>query len=220
MRVFISNKNRWTSTYYLCERIREMGHKPIIIDRASSYPPLLEWYDETDVKVHRLNKDIGRLSFFSSGIFDQYRGQGNATEYFAFGDSDIDLSDVPDESLSVMAKTLSECDDILKVGFSLDCFNLPESERSNQIKDRESAFFDYRIEEGYLAPVADTLAVYDPRRLYPMHPKMPHLGKKNFLDALRTPWMANVPSWHERYSEEQYIINHANDNISEINFEK
>ena len=42
--VIVNVFNRLTTTRKLCEQLAERGCRPIILDNASTWEPLLEWY--------------------------------------------------------------------------------------------------------------------------------------------------------------------------------
>ncbi len=74
--IYLTNMNRLTTTKKMVEDLfRLNGDAKInIIDNASTYPPLLEWYDEikNDVNIIRQQGNLGPWTFFYSGHFHIY----------------------------------------------------------------------------------------------------------------------------------------------------
>ena len=64
-----------------------------IIDNQSTYPPLLEYYTRLPYPVYMLNKNVGHLSLWETGIFKQFKDS-----YYAYTDSDLEiLPNCPDD---------------------------------------------------------------------------------------------------------------------------
>ena len=61
-------------------------HNLYIIDNQSTYPPLLEYYTRLPYPVYMLNKNVGHLSLWETGIFKQFKDS-----YYAYTDSDLEI---------------------------------------------------------------------------------------------------------------------------------
>jgi hypothetical protein len=94
-------------------------HEIILVDNASTYKPLLQWYIETKHRVIRLGKNTGHRAPFTPEILSQI-----STDYFVVTDPDLGLSDVPKDVLTVMHKFLSTRP-VEKVGLSLEYRTVP-----------------------------------------------------------------------------------------------
>ena len=90
-KVVINNRNRLTTTKNMVDKLLELNadEQIIIIDNGSTYPPLLEWYNNINnpnVAVH-FEKNEGHLALWATQL-DKQLG-----EYFVYTDSDIILPD-------------------------------------------------------------------------------------------------------------------------------
>lgn len=88
--VHIPNRNMLTPLKAMVERIAkcEAVGRITIVDCASTYPPLLEWYDS-------VRKDVTILferNRGTAGAFDVLRPD---SDFYVVSDSDLDLNDVP-----------------------------------------------------------------------------------------------------------------------------
>lgn len=175
LKVFIIVFNRLTWTKRLAEYLATLGFEVIIIDNHSDYSPLLEWYETTPFKVHRMDKNYLSNVFWAGNIIDQYPDQ-----YFAITDCDLDLTSVPIDFEYVLMNALQKSD-YWKVGLSLEICDLPDNEMTKDVISHELLFWTAPIDEKtgfYRADIATTFAIYD-RLKY-----NPSLG---FLSALRAP---------------------------------
>ena len=67
--IIINNYNRLTSLKILISSLEKMGYKNLfIIDNASTYPPLLEYYNTCPYKVFRLNNNVGYLALWKTDM--------------------------------------------------------------------------------------------------------------------------------------------------------
>src|ERR1019366_9044842 len=69
--VYITNRDRLTTTKDLVNWLKSAGTRRIIIlDNASSYPPLLEYYKvlPDGVTVHLLGRNLGPWAFWQEGL--------------------------------------------------------------------------------------------------------------------------------------------------------
>ena len=82
--IIINNYNRLEMLTKLIHSLESKGyHNLYIIDNQSTYPPLLEYYTRLPYPVYMLNKNVGHLSLWETGIFKQFKDS-----YYAYTDSD------------------------------------------------------------------------------------------------------------------------------------
>src|SRR5512139_1795296 len=95
--IYINNRNRLTTTRRMVEYLRDVpGALPIVVDNASTYGPLLEWYQNCECEVIRMGGNIGpHAPWF---VRDLVRG----APYYVVTDADLDLADVPIDVLEVL----------------------------------------------------------------------------------------------------------------------
>jgi hypothetical protein len=107
-----------------------------IIDNASTYEPLLEWYKTCPYKVIHMDGNHGHTVFWKKGLYDKYVKEGN----YILTDSDLDLSNIPDDWLEVLEEGLKKYK-YAKVGFSLEVNDLPNASFKSEIQAWESQFW-------------------------------------------------------------------------------
>ena len=72
--VFIISYNRLSYIEQMIEQLEKYGMRNIhIIDNASTYPPLLRYYDTLKYDVIRMKENLGHMVFWKSNIFEKYR---------------------------------------------------------------------------------------------------------------------------------------------------
>jgi hypothetical protein len=140
----------------------------VIVDNASTYPPLLEWYEEVErgawrvgsgrTQIVRLGENRGELAPF---VLTTHHSPLN-TPYFAVSDPDLDLGEVPDDFLDVLISGLERYPERVKAGLSLRIDDLPEDGPfTTEVRRHESRFWQQRLDERwYDANVGLTFAVY------------------------------------------------------------
>jgi hypothetical protein len=184
----------------------------VIIDNNSTYKPLLQYFDqiESNVTIHRLNKNYGHLVFWKRyDLFVKY-GMG----YYVVTDPDIvPLESCPDNFLVNFHSILAENKKPMKVGFGLKIDDIPLSNPNREkVINWENKFWKNKVSEGVFdADIDTTFALYRP--FY-------HRKNKKFKTAYRTdyPYVALHGGWYvdlNNLSEEQvFYFNTANDSSS------
>lgn len=202
--IIINNFNRLTFLRLLIERLEKCGYKNIyIIDNASTYPPLLEYYNNIPYKIFRLKDNVGFLSLWETGIYKQFKNQ-----YFVYTDSDVIPSDeCPNDFLTYFYDLMERYPRASKVGFSLKIDDLPDTfKNKSKVLEWESKFWKNPLDvDLYRAAIDTTFALYRPNvkgGAY-FHDFMIRTAGK--YSARHLPWYNddNNPSEEERY----YIAN-------------
>ncbi len=154
--VWINNRDRLSTTRALVEYLRQVpGCRPIIVDNASTYPPLLGWYGRCGVEVQRLAFNGGSQAPWR--FADLARGAA----YYAVTDSDLDLDGVPRDLLAVLRDGLNRFPEANKAGLSLEVHDLPDTPLADQARAWEAHFWEKRLDgRWFLADVDTTFALY------------------------------------------------------------
>lgn len=211
--IFINNRNRLEYLKALVNWLEKAEYKNItVIDNDSSYQPLLEYYDSFGHEVIRLEKNMGHLAIWDSGIYDAIEAP-----YYVYTDPDIvPVESCPHDAIEVFINALEQFPEIKKVGFGLKIDDLPEpSAKSKKIIKWENSFWEKKCGDlFYEATIDTTFAVY--RRavkggtfIYPAIKSGIKLG------ALRsgTPYLARHMPWYrgkdELTEEDYYYLRHA-----------
>ena len=176
--------------------------KIVIIDNASDYLPLLEYYVQlpNTVTVERMAHNEGHLVFFKNDFLQDKYGRG----YYVLTDADIiPNNEIPENFLETMIKLLDKYfKNITKVGLALDIDHIPEYyPLKTKVINWEQQFWQTEIEKNtYKASIDTTFALYKPN--YPRQ-----FSNVKFLRGIRMggKFTALHGGWHidpKNYSEE------------------
>ena len=91
MRVYINNRDLVTWPKKMAEKLAGQGHDVIFYDNASTYEPLLEFYENCPYQVVRSKENVGHLAVWRSGLLDGYK------DPYVVTDPDLDIDGVPDD---------------------------------------------------------------------------------------------------------------------------
>lgn len=166
--ILIISYNRLNDLKELISFLVERKHKNIIIiDNKSTYPPLLEYYEQIKDKVtiELINRNDGHLTFWlNENLFDKY-GKG----YYIVTDSDIIPNNkLPNDYIHQMINILWDNGQVTKVGFALRIDDIPDTYNQKQyVLDWEKQFWENQIGENlYKARLDTTFALYTPQYRY------------------------------------------------------
>ncbi|MFN2261297.1 MAG: glycosyltransferase [Psychroflexus sp.] len=201
--IIINNFNRLSTLKKLITSLESRGYFNLkIIDNNSTYPELLDFYNQTEYKVYRLKKNIGFKALWKTPVF-----LAHMFDYFCYTDSDLEIIDeCPDDFMEVFYKYLKSNPEIHKIGFSLKIDDLPDHyERKNEVIEWESKFYNHEKDHNmFIAPIDTTFALYRP---------FSKRGKRDgSVEMIRTgypyqmrhlPWYVNSKKLSE---EEKYYI--------------
>ena len=199
MIVWINNRNRLTTTKAMVAYLRMVhGAEPIIVDNASTYPPLLEWYATGPCKIVRLPDNRGPRAPWTLP-FDLAMGG----KHYAVTDSDLDLEGVPSDLLLQLRDGLLRYPAAIKAGMSLEIDDLPNDKPlTPTIRAWESQFWQKQLsDQWWSADVDTTFALY-----------RAGTGWGRYGPAIRAnrPYTArHVPWYCEDSNEERYYTEHC-----------
>jgi hypothetical protein len=163
--VFVNCFNRVSMLRLLVEWLLDMGQRRVILlDNASTYPPLLAYYHdlatEARVIVVQLGSNLGHTALWTSGLLDRL---GWTAGSFVYTDPDVlPDPDCPRDFLQHFAAILEQHPAAKKAGFGLRIDDLPLCYRFRaEVQDWEAQFWEVPLAEGqYLAPIDTTFALY------------------------------------------------------------
>lgn len=159
--IIINNYNRLEYLKKLISSLHARGYFNIyILDNNSTYPPLLEFYSTTDIKIIYLGKNYGFRAIWESGVVKQFWNS-----YYVYTDSDVELiSDCPDNFMEYFIELLEKYPTCHKVGFGLKIDDLPDCFRNKlKVIEHEQQFWTNPIDMGvFHAPIDTTFALYRP----------------------------------------------------------
>lgn len=157
IKAFIVNRNLLTPLKNTVEfLLKESRVEIVIFDQQSTYPPLLEYYNQCGLSVVYSKENGGPHSVWGTQLRPHFN-----SNYFIVADSDCLYDDVPSDWLDKMLDVLNNTS-VFKVGFSLDIFDLPNTEVANQAVEWEKKYWTKREDLGWDAHVDTTFALYRP----------------------------------------------------------
>ncbi len=202
--VFIISFNQLTYVRQMVNSLEKMGCKKIIIiDNASTYPPLLEYYSALKHEVIRLKENWGHKVFWLAPELQQYR-----KNFYILTDPDLDISECPKDSVEVLFKILKRYPYVRKVGFSLRISDIPENSLFYDKVigwEKQFARFYIKSQNIYFSDIDTTFALYPPEQinLNDNHFRAVRVGKP--YEARHLPWYKTSSILTE---EEKYYYDH------------
>jgi hypothetical protein len=207
--IIINNRNRYTYLLQLISWLEKAGYTNIhIIDNQSSYPLLLEFYNKTKYKVHRLNENIGYLALWKTPLYKLFY-----EDYYVYTDPDVlPVEDCPADVLEFWMKKLKQYPSIEKIGFALKVDDLPEYYDSKQkVIEWEKKFWTAQVEpEVYDAGIDTTFALYRPYTNGNLWVQKAYRTAGKYM-ARHLPWYENSAQQNE---EDIYYKDHVSKGAS------
>ena len=195
--VFIISFNRVTWLPDMVRDIFAMDNvgEVYIIDNASTYAPLLEYYENTPAKVIYLDRNLGHKSPWLSDVISQL-----ATPYYVVTDPDLSLSGVPRNCLTHLLKGYERYKHlhINKVGLALEIKDLPKTKHTEFVRDFEfNNMWRRPLDPEFFHATCDTtFALYNKNKfIWDVDPAN-HL---DFTHAIRSnyPYVAKHMPWYD-----------------------
>lgn len=159
--VIINNRNRLTYLLMLLEWLKKSGMENIIIlDNASDYPELLEYYQSCSQRVIFLGKNVGSRALWETIGLDYL-----VKDYYIYTDADV----LPDyilgiETIAEMYEALRKHVVLDKIGLGLHIDDLPDHFRlKKDVIAWEKQFWLSPVNEQFFEAAVDTtFALYAP----------------------------------------------------------
>ncbi|MDR3058175.1 MAG: glycosyltransferase [Prevotella sp.] len=211
--VIIINYNRLSDLKTLINFLLERKHKNIVIvDNASTYPPLLEYYNEMEkiVTIERMEDNYGHLVFWKNeNLYNKY-----AKGYHIITDADIiPNKNLPKDYIKQLIDILDKNRDVTKVGFALKIDDIPDYfQQKLKVLDWEKKHWENPMgNDLYRNELDTTFAIYPPHYTYDL---------LNFYFAIRVAgdFIAQHNGWYidnqNLTEEEEYYFKTASDSNS------
>ena len=209
--IFLNCRDRVSDLARLVAWLEGAGHERIyLVDNDSSYPPLLEFYEQTPHVVIRLRENVGHLAPWEAGVIERYA----PSEPYVVSDPDILPTDeCPTDAASELLRILETHDGYCKAGLGLVIDDLPEHYALRRyVQGWEQQHWVNEIAPGvFAAPVDTTFAAYRSGAPFRKQP------------ALRTgaPYLARHLPWYvisdALTAEERYYRAHMSTTINSWN---
>lgn len=158
--VYIVNRNWLSCTKRLVEWLLNAGTEQItILDNASTYEPLLDWYEQlpTEVVVRKIGHNAGQYIFWDLKLYEEFDSP------YVMTDPDTIPSDCcPLDLIQHLNALLTAHPEWLKVGPGIRTDNLPDSFPYKERVIREQhPYWERRLTAGvFAAPIDTTFALY------------------------------------------------------------
>ena len=158
MNIYITNFNNLERGFkQLVLWLRILDMEPNVIDNASTYQPLLDYYLEEKIRVHYEPTNRGPYAFWQLGWHKQQ------TERFIVSDPDVIPPLGCPGDLIVQMDAMMTRHGAVKVGPSLRIDNLPNHyAQAEAVRAWEAQFWERPIEGAYHAQIDTTFALYEP----------------------------------------------------------
>ena len=152
MKCVILNFNRLLLTKNTVEWCLKHSLEPVIIDNASDYQPLLDYYSSKPCEVLRLDRNYGHKVLWEQWLFRKL----GITDRYLLTDPDLDLSGVPDDFLQVMHEGLDRYPVFDRIGLSLEIDDLPNNDLGRSVYKHEIRFWNNPLDSLYYEAEVDT----------------------------------------------------------------
>lgn len=202
--VFINARDRVGCLRTLVDWLRRAGYRRIhILDNASTYAPLLAYYEmlkgAEDVSVWYLRRNLGYQALWRSGLLNLL----HVDTAYVYTDPDV----VPDEACPEdivyrLAVLLAHHPYLSKFGLTLHTDDLTFYNRRH-IEESEGGLRLMPVKDGYFMPTDTTFALYRNRRIYTLQESM---RTRDDLRARHLPWYYDFDDLPE---DERYYMEHA-----------
>lgn len=137
----------------MCEDLYDLGYTNIhILDNASTYPPLLKWYENCPHHVERV-ANLQGLALWNSDYINKFP-QGS---WIAYSDSDLELN--PNTPHGFISQMMGYGDKYgrIKVGLALKREDIPEDNEYNSGAKRwEAKYWERELEPNVFDAEVDT----------------------------------------------------------------
>ena len=210
--IIINVRDRVEPLKLLVEWLETVGQSNIwFCDNASTYPPLLQYLENTKYKVIRNELNLGHRGPWLSGLVTEL---GEETAFVVTDPDVIPVETCPRDALDSFHNTLRDFPEVDKVGFSLRIDNIPNhyAHRDDVILWESQFWKDIHPSGFYNAEIDTTFALY---RAGEGHQNNRALRSPLPYTAIHYPWYQNsqLPT-----AEQIYYVEHADSLI--INWDK
>lgn len=199
--IYLTSFNLLTWLRGMCDRLSQIPQaRIIIVDNASTYEPLLDWYRSCPYAVYRCHENLGPLAAWKSGVVWDWRGG----DYYVVSDPDLDLADVPLDMIDRLEEAFVRWGTVQKAGLSLKVDDLPDHfPQKEEVLKWEARHWRDRLDGEFFHAAPDTtLALYNRKR--------PCVSPRQAMCAVRAapPYEARHLPWYIKSSDvpEEFLL--------------
>jgi hypothetical protein len=208
--VFIVNRNRLGALRRLVDWLLAAGtRRVVILDNASNYPPLLQYYQQLPegAKVLLMPDNHGPYVLWEQGVHRRLD-----TPYVVTDSDVVPAESCPQDLIGALLMQLQRHPGAKKVGTALRIDNLPDSYiEADTVRKWESQFWEHPVAPGvFAAPIDTTFALYPAHGEFSNEACNLRLGHPYLAE--HTPWYADEQalSDEERYYREHTSATYSN----------
>lgn len=209
--IFINVRDRLSCLEQLLKWLERAGHHNIIlIDNASTYPPLLGFLEQCNYRTIRLKRNLGHTALWRVKELRSII----ANHWFVYTDPDVIPTDrCPLNVVTYLHRQLQVFPFYLKAGLGLRLDDLPDCYHlKQQVIDWEQHLIGEEIApDVFEADVDTTFALYRPGTPYITGPSIRVQGRHS---AHHLPWYSDSSQVDE---EERYYRSHASPGVTTWN---
>ena len=204
--IFINARDRLDCLRQLVDWLRQAGYEKIyILDNASTYQPLLDYYSTLEAQgiwVLKLRQNLGHTALWRSGILEKL----DIRTPYVYTDPDVlPLEECPGDFVADLLGLLRKYPWLEKAGLGLYCEDITYFDAAAK-RAWEKKFYQAPVEAGvYFAPVDTTMALYRDARHYCIEEAVRTGGR---LMCRHLPWYYDYEWLPE---DERYYLEHANE---------
>jgi hypothetical protein len=205
--IVLTNMNRYTSCKKMVEDLFRLNPSAriTIIDNASTYPPLLKWYDEikNDVLVVRHSGNHGPWVFITSGYIHTIKDK-----WFIYSDADLELNaNMPYNWQEIMVDYSLKYN--RKASLALRVSDIPDHyEFKDVITNHQSVCWNPTEEKDVYLAITDMTFSMDHDNQH----RYESIRLSGNFEARHVPWYIDFNNLDE---EERYYLEHINRGFGE-----
>lgn len=205
--------NRLTTCKNMVEKLFELnGSSNItIIDNASTYEPLLEWYEEvkSDIKIIKHEVNHGPWVFFTSNLWNTID-----SDFYVYSDADLELNqEMPYNWQEIMLEYYNKNNGDQKIALSVRIDDIPDHYQFKEkvISHQNVCWYPTEEDDVYRA-ISDMHFNFDSKNKGHRYDSIRLAGK--FM-AKHIPWYIDFNNIDE---EEKYFLDHINPGFDQATF--
>ena len=206
--IILTNMNHFTTCKKMVEDLFKLNSNAqiSIIDNASTYPPLLEWYKQVknDINIIKNRTNLGPWTFFYSGHYQNFN-----SDWYVYTDADLELNpEMPYNWQEIMKEYVLKYD--RKASLALKIDDIPDHYPfKDKVKEHQNICWYPTDEPDIYKAITDMTFTLEQKVKGYRYESMRMGGK--FM-AKHMPWYIDFDNITE---EEKYYLDNINRNFND-----
>jgi len=204
--IIINSFNRLSCLKDLIDFLeRTVKNNIIILDNNSTYPPLLEYFENMTHELIHLDKNMGHEALWNSGHIKRFK-----TSHYVLTDPDVvPIDECPEDFMQYFYNLMQEHPKYKKVGFALKIDDLPDhNPHKNSIISWETQFWQTKVTDStWRAQIDTTFSLFHPS----------HNGAWGWAIRTDSPYIARHTDWYidpNNLTEEQIFYKNTRQGVT------